>query len=342
MWRLDDLIRSVKISGLRGIRKGELHDLTPLTVLVGVNGSGKSTVLNALYMAGSPNVGMSTGHVAQRHWGTLNGTSWLLSNYPDCPPMSVMTISTSDGKQRTIEMNEVKNPGERDVISYHVMYPPTSAPPELEFSGNVTFERGGRFRTDGVAPSGLTDLTEIRMVELTRCEPEITLHDLYSGAVKYGRRSEVLRVMQSLVPGLSDLEILTDSNEPILHFVFEDRSVPAALAGDGITSLLRLTLELTTRKDGAVLVEEPEVHQHPAALRRCARVIWAAVRRNIQVVLTTHSLDLIDDLLSEASTGDIDKLSVFRLRLDDGTLQVARIDGKEVAFARTEIQDDLR
>ena len=38
------MIKSVTIKNLRGIREGELSELTPLVVLVGPNSSGKSTL----------------------------------------------------------------------------------------------------------------------------------------------------------------------------------------------------------------------------------------------------------------------------------------------------------
>ena len=62
-------------------------------------------------------------------------------------------------------------------------------------------------------------------------------------------------------------------------------------------------------------MEEPEVHMHPGAIRQCARAILAAVRRGIQIVLSTHSLELIDALLSRESfrTRTWTELSLYRL-----------------------------
>jgi AAA15 family ATPase/GTPase len=143
-------------------------------------------------------------------------------------------------------------------------------------------------------------------------------------------------------PGVSNVEILTENGEPILHFVFAEYSVPASLAGDGIQSLLRLSLELAASGGGIALLEEPEVHQHPGAIRQSARAILAAVRRQIQVILTTHSLELIDALLAESSDEDLTRLSLYRLQLQDGGLKSSRLPGRDVAFARTQIEDDLR
>ena len=89
-------------------------------------------------------------------------------------------------------------------------------------------------------------------------------------------------------------------------------------------------------------MEEPEAHMHPGAIRQCARVILAAVRRNIQVVLTTHSLELIDALLSECSDADLQQMCAYHLNLEAGILKAFRSQGEQIVFARTTIQEDLR
>ena len=59
-------------------------------------------------------------------------------------------------------------------------------------------------------------------------------------------------------------------------------------------------------------------------------------------MLTTHSLELIDALLAASSPEDLEKLSLYRLQLQAGVLKSSRLPGPEVAFARGQIEDDLR
>jgi AAA15 family ATPase/GTPase len=49
------MIQSISINGLRGIAKGEIEGFAPLTILVGPNSSGKSTILDACMLAASAN-----------------------------------------------------------------------------------------------------------------------------------------------------------------------------------------------------------------------------------------------------------------------------------------------
>jgi AAA15 family ATPase/GTPase len=46
------MIEMVEIENLRGIVSGRLEGLSPLSILLGVNNSGKSTILEALYLGG--------------------------------------------------------------------------------------------------------------------------------------------------------------------------------------------------------------------------------------------------------------------------------------------------
>lgn len=189
----------------------------------------------------------------------------------------------------------------------------------------------------------LPGVPEARIIEAHSVNRQTPLHQLFSETVEQGRRKEARKIIASVIPDVIDMEILTEGDIPIVYLVFEGHSVPVELAGDGVLSLLRLSLELASRRGGVVLLEEPEVHQHPGAIQQSARAILAAIRREIQVILTTHSLELIDSLLAEArDDAELDRLSVYRVHLQGGHLQSSRIAGLDVAFARAEIGDDLR
>lgn len=165
---------------------------------------------------------------------------------------------------------------------------------------------------------------------------------LLTTSLERGRFRRALDLVQELVPGLDDLRIVIDEDRPVVHLVFEDRSIPVHLGGDGIDSLVRTALELTTAEEGdLVLLEEPEIHQHPAAIRQTARAIVGAVTRGVQIVISTHSLELIDGLLDALDASAM--LSVHRTKLAaDGSLRTSRHQGEDVVHVRREMELDLR
>ena len=209
-------------------------------------------------------------------------------------------------------------------------------------TAKVQFNRDSkRDQVSGTAPA-LNGVPGIRMVEIHSDGHNVPLDELYSESARTGQRESTKALITDLVPQIKDIEILTEAGQPVLYLVLEDRAVPVALSGDGVHALVRIALELASRPQGVVLLEEPEIHQHPGAMRQTVRAIWAAVRRDIQVVLTTHSLEFIDLILAEASQQDIERLSLYRLELEKGRLIAVQTPGSDVAYSRGEIAEDLR
>jgi predicted ATPase len=317
------VISSIEITHFRGIREGKLDDLPPLVVLVGPNGCGKSTVLDALYIGASEQPGQAAVEAIKRHGGVERAGRWFAWR-GNTAEHAQLTVATTPGNSRTCRLKFGQ------------------AHPQVLFR-QPDGGRGSR-RPEGFGPqmTPLEGISGIRLVEPCDFDTLPPLHRLYTDAVSQGRRDQTVEIVRELVHGATNLEILTEGDTPLLHVVFEDHSVPVAFAGDGVYSLVRLSLELASRPSGVVLLEEPEVHQHPAAIRQTVRAILVAMRRHIQVMLTTHSLELIDMLLAEATNDDLAGLSVYRLQLENGILGHRQIPGREVAFLRTEIENDLR
>jgi len=329
------VIRSIDIKGLRGIREGKLADLSSLVVLVGRNGSGKSTVIEGMLIGASPDTADAIVQVIRRHEAGGSGPRWLLWRAGHGEHTEI-TVEPSTGEARCIRL-QLRRGAHEDLTFIDFRTHGARRGGHVQGAKNKYHSH----QSAGYLP--LEGVSEVQLVEPYPANFQRPLHEIYTKAVQLGRRKEAIGIVSEVFPGVNNVEILTENGEPILHFVFADYSVPATLAGDGIQSLLRLSLELAaTGAGGVALLEEPEVHQHPGAIRQSARAIVAAVRRKIQVVLTTHSLELIDAILAASSEEDLDRLSLYRLKLQDGVLQSSRLSGREVAFSRTTIEDDLR
>ncbi len=322
------VITAVSIEGFRGILAGHLEGLTPLTVLTGPNSCGKSTVLDALLIAGHPRTPAAIERVVWRR-PVARGARWLIFRSGEGPARVAVKSRAGDERACTLMRwapgvhFEVKSPGYANVS---------------------TVELGADNRRVGGLASdfgGLSDVPEVRLVEPREVVSSHPLHRIYSASTEAGRRDEVTMLLRELLPGLDRVEILTDEVGAVLYLSYPDHSEPAGLAGDGVQSLLNLALELGAARTGVMLVVEPEVHQHQKALELSAKAIVAAVKRRIQVVVSTQSLELVDALLAALDEDEVDALSLFRLRLEGGELQNIRLDGQMVRLARAE-KSDLR
>lgn len=325
------MIRAIQINNIRGIRHGRLEGFTPLVILVGPNSAGKSTVLDSLLLGASSDTQSAYQQIISRRQELNNNGEWLFFQQGGSSEVSAdIQIQSDDTRLRHTNFRHMG--GSNLSISSEFTggdgeTPPTHSP--------------SLFGSPSVPP--LSDVAEIRLVEPNnQGRREGTLADLYSWVARRGLRKEAKSIVTDLVPDLEDIEIQTENNNPTVHLVYKNGSLPLAVAGDGVRLLVRLSLELAAPLGGVVLLEEPEVHMHPAALRQCARAIHAAISRGIQIILTTHSLDLIDYLLAEANPSALDLISLYRLQLRDNQLVNYRLSGTEISLARNQVEDDLR
>ncbi len=344
------MIKSVTIKNLRGIREGELSELTPLVVLVGPNSAGKSTVLDAVLIGATRQPGAVVGFTVARRTELRHGARWLLWRGQEDTVASVrIGAEGRDLPERVLRWSESNIPVEqrRRLVERGAEGPYSclriEALDPLMVNGMMHEHADTVLGADNDYEvfEGITT-EDLPHVWLTHPWSGTPLPDLYSRITERGLRTFVGDLVRQVVPGLDTLEVLTHHGDPRLHLTFSDRSIPVALAGDGIRGLVRVCLELANKPEGAVLLEEPEANQHPGAIRQSARAIVASVRRGVQVILSTHSLELIDALLAELKDDELPLLSLYRLKIADGVLKKSRLEGSEVRLSRGETGDDLR
>lgn len=335
------MIRSISIENFRGIPALTLGDLTPLVVLVGPNGCGKSTVLDAMLLGAAPEPNKALRYVVERRVEHSAGARWL---FPRGEVGHTPTIKVSLGEhQERVACLDLPIGA---VFDYNAQ--------EIRIGNSVTVNGAAPsrfdvvFRPDGHAMvvSGahpIADTPPIRIVEPQPGSRHADLARVHAEAFKAGQLDHAVQLLADLVPGVTSLQTLQEaSGANVVYLGFKDGAVPAGVAGDGILALMRLAFELALPPGSTALVEEPEVHQHPRSQLQSARAIVAAVRRGIQVVLSTHSLELIDDLLDCLGEADLPLLTLFSMAQRKGLIHAARHPGPEVHFVRTSIGEDLR
>ena len=148
----------------------------------------------------------------------------------------------------------------------------------------------------------------------------------------------------NLVPGLSRFNF----NKLVFEGVEDDVSMDSM--GDGFKALIGILASLYQQpKNTIVLLEEPEVHMHPGYLQELAKYLVNLSRtRNIQLFISTHSMDLIRCFLDLNSLPPANSKFVqsefFMLRLSHlkNVVISEEIDYDEAVGAIEELEWDLR
>jgi len=343
------VLKTLTIENLRGIRKATIEGLAPLTVFVGANGSGKSTVLEAAGVAcsgGNPAAAIPA--LFAREWLGLEGLHYTI---PEAG--TVVTGVWNDDK-----------------IEVRVRLTEGFLPALADFA--KAQGEGGPFRTVSVQHHmGLVN-HDGRVVAATGADKGRYPYALHSAAVDRpagaqrrfanGHFSSELRTALTAIklspwypqwleflklvrPNIVSVESLAigDRDEP---FVFENaagtsRSYPVAYAGDGFRRSLRTAATLASATGGIAALDEPEAFAHPSLQGSLARLIHGATEKDVQVLVATHSLEFVRTLAREFESAP-ERFAIVGLRRVDVDLDAITFDGLDAYERLVSYGDDLR
>ncbi len=119
------------------------------------------------------------------------------------------------------------------------------------------------------------------------------------------------------------------SARPAVVVKCRGQRMPIGSLGDGIWRMLGLSLSLVGAKGGVLLVDEIDSGLHYSVMSDMWKLVYqTALRLNVQVFATTHSLDCIESLAAVCRQGDVDDVTMQRVERGRDTA---------VAFSEEEI-----
>lgn len=336
------MLTGIGANNYRGIKDGVLNGLTPIVVLVGPNGCGKSSLLDAALIAGNPIPSQGVKTACDRRPRFRQSSRWIVRvpGERDYFQQAVLKASTDLNEYSEVWLStQINSPGTHFKMSVSTSKAGVKAP---SLQSDVRFNHDGTVAGFGQAQSRpLEGVQSMRLVDVNGIESQPT-HTLFTHIVQSGRKARLIQVVRELLPDMENIEILTEGDSPILNLVYANRAIPLPATSDGERWLIQVACELVDAAGGVILIEEPETHLHPAAMRVMARLIRAVATGPTQVIMTSHSLEFIDALIDGASDVELSNMSLYRLALDNGTLRSSRLAGSDIATARFEIASDLR
>ncbi len=322
--------------------------LAPLTLLTGLNASGKSSVLQALVLLHQT--------MREHEWSTrlvLNGAGVRLGTMPD------VVDEVSGRRSFEIGLEDDENgyhwlfEGDRQDMSMavqrvsingraterpqelHYLLPPhvleTVAPltRQLRNLSYVTAER--------IAPQEAYALEDPHVVSVVGARGEHAVSVLHWGrdepvpselVLPEGPRTRLRQVeqrMRTLFPGFTlDLQQVPRTNTVTLGLRTSDATNyhSPIHTGFGLTQVLPVVVAaLSAAKGDMILIENPEVHLHPAGQALMGQFMADVARAGIQVLVETHSDHVLNGVRRAVKDGrfaaDQVAINFFRTRSDD-------------------------
>jgi predicted ATPase len=320
--------------------------LAPLTVLSGLNSSGKSTVLHAIGL-----IRQSYGRDGQTSGMRLSGELLHLGQYRD--------ILSEDAEGDTVKFNIEQDGvsycwsfrGDLDTNEFAFQLAPSSLP-EFVITPNFQF-----LQADRIVPHTLYPQTsgQARLSGFLGARGQFTVGFLSSAAKQlvskdrkfprsgFGITEDLLSTvaptdalldqvagwLQQLSPGARlTADIIGGSDEVLLQFNYSGRTRKSASnayrptnVGFGLTYSLPIIVAcLAAPKGSLLLIENPEAHLHPRGQAALGELISKCVADGVQVIVETHSDHLLNGIRLSVKRGfikDTDVVSHFFLRKVD-------------------------
>jgi len=322
------IVKGLEVEGYRGLRKASLADFAGINVFVGRNGSGKSSVLEALYIALKLHEGL--GYVIKRRgWFGLASVEALFHGKSR---EAKIEVSLGDGSWEGVTIKHgIPNVHHLDVLKARGLDVSRLYALNLSsmgrIAGDVIFyvDSNGRLNFIHVE-GGVGVVRDAAFIDWNSVYAYGTPEEVYSIMVKEAgeeAKESVIKTLQTEYEELRDITVLRSYDKWVLHLTFRDKAVPYYVVGDGVRYALMYLMAVFTPREAVLLLEEPELHTHPSLMRVVVNSILNSYReRGNQVFLSTHSLELIEMMLKQAEKLELkdQDLKIYGVTLENGVL----------------------
>lgn len=304
------MITSFEITNFRCFQHVKQDGLKRFNFVVGGSGSGKTALLEALFLAGGSNPEI---YFRLRRWrGFSEGIAMpgtrdlyeslfrdLFYNFDQQSPARIRFLDSNAGA-RGLEIFY-----EGDEVIDLPLKPSSTGSQDLFSVIPIVFKWEGPKRVTRaqveIADNGVLRMKGSRDVYLMQFISSQTMDPRqnalkYSDLSKRGKAAPILQAMQEIYPEIKDLTIEFVAGEPMLHASIEGMAEKVAIANlsGGMNKYLSIVIGIMSISNGAVIIDEIENGLYYDHLHSIIRgIMKLAMAMNTQVFATTHSYELL-------------------------------------------------
>ena len=307
------MLESVRIRNFRVFGDLEINALARINLFAGLNNSGKTTLLEALFLlsgGGNPhmalNVNVTRGiHELAGNQKTIPEILWK-PMFSDLDFDKRVEISGCHVSLGSLTLNlflsrpnmiEIPLSGGREAASVTGMSGTRALVFEFTDSTGKRIEGHVRPTAQGFQIEQPDAVVPFSSVFLSSRVWNLNEDAQFLGQLRKRKEPDVvLETLQVIEPKIKSVEDNSASGSPMIWVdVGLSELVPLSTMGEGMARVARLILALSAARGGLVLVDEIENGLHHSVLPDVWRsVARAAARLDTQIVATTHSFECVD------------------------------------------------
>ena len=358
------MIESLAVENYRSFESYRIDRLATVNLLVGRNNCGKTSLLEAVdFVAAKGSLASLVRTAIRRNEMVAAFDEDALTPHEYLPEMShffhghaaghesqfVIDAATSGSfcvsifkismGENTAGRPQGSN-GEMQVRRDENKFPVSAV---LLFPDNSVAERGVvRFARRRSTNSASPELAPVEFITTSSSLDILTLSHLWNQIIRASQEQQVVDALQLVDSAIESVQFLTEAGAGAASILLgtsdrvstDSRRVPLGSYGDGMKHLLALSMALARTSDGVLLIDEIDTGLHYSVLTDVWKlVIETAIRNNVQVFATTHSLDCLrgldavcqdrPDFAGEVLVHKLDRSLDFAVTLDAADFQMA-------------------
>lgn len=325
------VLQKLALKAYRGVSGLMLENLTPVSLVVGANNSGKSSILEAAgIVLRPPDPGQWFSAVRRRDldmalvdgvWSMFPGAQTLHSDEETTAIAPIKLEAQLSGSHRLVEATASASvairSGGTDELSVRVGVSVDGQPAiEMRFpSSKVVSHQVPMYRVFTVTPASHYS-TALLVEQLSQ-------------VVDAGRKQLAVELLQIFDPLVHDIDVVASLERNAVRVTHSQRGVvDLSSFGDGMRRGVALALALTRAHQGVLLLDEIETGIHASLLRPVlSKLLAAAATSQVQLLATTHSLEAVDALVSAvAGHNGGDSLAAYWVQRREGRHEARRYD----------------
>lgn len=347
-------LKSLKILSFRGLEGVTFSGLTQVNLFVGMNNSGKTSVLESLMLLLRPGDSRNWINLLNARASVVGAKSrksaveWLFPVIDRTFPIEhkplILECELSNGGaslRGVFVQTDNLSSGSEETPDVSLDYYSESLSEEPRRSGGIYFEL---LPTDGQNSGSSRRVSHPRIDEEIRSIPGVNIElakpqghrtagaslrkliDAMSGHLGKSIRETFQAFDEDIV------DLVQESSEGRNHHYFVEHSklglLPLESYGDGVRKAAYVIEHLIRAEDGILLIDEIETALHYKAQEHFIKLIRElAVELNVQLFITTHSLETVDAII-KSSKDDLADLTGYHLPDRKTSGEVKRLDGE--------------
>ncbi len=351
-------LEGISIKNFRGIKETTIRGFSDINIFIGRNGSGKSTLLEAIYLASSfvkkidpftskLKIDLITTRRSDRNVQRMVNRDILWYRLATENPIQ-LTLFFTNGKKMDLELHAQEPEGRLWIHMnkiYEVLGKVRKDYTHFNYSDSMLFNiNTGVHGTDISIKNAFfnTFKSEIELLsdtilvdERVLRQPIVMERKVWPKILSKRLDRRIIEIVrQAYEKNAEDLSYIPMDGGYYLVLKLRDTIVRLDDLGDGIRIAIILAAYLLLARNTIVLIEDPENHQHPGGLLSILDFISEiAKNNNLQIFMTTHSLELIRFMRKIAEEKKIG-LKVFFFEREKGIVNTRAIETIDLDIIR--------